>query len=321
MLMGVENDRYVGNRRAAGRTWRVTALLCGAALLGAACGPLVPPGQPRTPAPWPTVPQPRRTPLPLAEATAAPAMPEPTATRGAEAFINHQKTRVLRVWDGQSVLVENGVTVRYLGVQAPSAGAFGRPSAPGGATAAQRNADLVEGKEIVLEQDVTDVDENGHLPRYVYVDGEMVNRLLLQEGLIQTVIQPPDTRYEQDLLAAEQDAWAAKRGVWVSAATMTRTPVVRPRATLRPAAPAVVNTPVPAATATVGAPRFGADAPEPTQPTGSAATAVPQAPAPTQPAAPVATQPVPAATQPAAPVSTQPPPAAPTTGAIPRFGQ
>src|SRR5438067_2677414 len=90
------------------------------ALLGLACQPLAPPGEPSTPAPWPTEPQPRRTPLPLPEPTEAPPTSEPTATRGPAAFIGHQKARVLRVWDGQSVLIENGLTVRYLGVQAPS---------------------------------------------------------------------------------------------------------------------------------------------------------------------------------------------------------
>jgi endonuclease YncB( thermonuclease family) len=306
MLRDVGTDAAVGTeRRAAGGARALVGLALGAAVLGAACLPFTPPGVPRTPAPWPTAPQPRRTPLPLAAPTEAPATPEPTATRGPDAFINHQKARVLRVWDGQSILVENGMTVRYLGVQAPSAGAFGRPTAPGGAAAAQRNAELVEGKEIVLEQDVTDVDEAGQLPRYVYVDGEMVNRVLLQEGLIQTVIQPPDTRYEQDLLAAEQEAWAAKRGVWVNAPTMTRTPVARPRATPRPA-PAVVNSPTANVTATPPAPRFGAEAPAPTQAAAPAATTAPQAPAPTPPAA--------------APVATQPPAPA-TSGAIPRFGQ
>ena len=107
--------------------------LAGAATLAVACLPIGLPGEARTPVPLPTVPQPRRTPLPLPEPTEPPATPEPTATRGPSAFIDHQTARVLRVWDGQSVLIENGVTVRYLGVQAPSAGAFGKPSAPGGA--------------------------------------------------------------------------------------------------------------------------------------------------------------------------------------------
>jgi endonuclease YncB( thermonuclease family) len=324
--------------RTAAQGLALAGLALGAALLAAACLPIAPPGESGTPAPWPTEPQPRRTPLPLPEPTAEPATAEPTATRGPSAFINHQKAHVLRVWDGQSVLVENGLTVRYLGVQAPSAGAFGRPSAPGGVAAAQRNAELVEGKEIELEQDATDVDADGQLPRYVYVDGEMVNRTLLEEGLIQTAIQPPDTRYEQDFLAAEQEAWGAKRGVWVNAPTMTRTPVVRPRATLRPAPPPVgapapnaaapaapTSPPSAAATPAPAAPRFGGEAaPAATQPPAPVATAAPRppataAPAPAAPPRPATAAPVPAPAAPApAPAR---PPAAASPGAIPRFGQ
>ena len=319
-------DRHAAARcgwRASARAGVLAALAVGAALLALACLPIAPPGDSRTPAPWPTAPQPRRTPLPLPEPTDPPPTAEPTATRGPAAFINHQKAHVLRVWDGQSVLIDNGLTVRYLGVQAPSAGAFGRPAAPGGAAAAQRNAELVEGKEVELEQDTTDVDSNGQLPRYVYVDGEMVNRLLLQEGLIQTSIQPPDTRYEQDLLAAEQEAWSAKRGLWVNAPTMTRTPVARPRVTPRPASPVQAPAP-PTATPAPGAPRFGGETPALTQPPASTQPPAPVATAaPPRPTAPSNPAPAPAPTQPpapAAPAAPQPPAAA-TPNAIPRFGQ
>ncbi len=321
MLRSVGRQIAWRGERGAARWWgALLGLALGGALLGLACQPIAPPREPSTPAPWPTEPQPRRTPLPLPEPTDPPPTAEPTATRAPAAFINHQKAHVLRVWDGQSVLIENGLTVRYLGVQAPSAGAFGRPSAPGGAAAAQRNAELVEGKEVELEQDVTDVDENGQLPRYVYVDGEMVNRTLLEEGLIQTAVQPPDTRYEQDLLAAEQEAWSAKRGVWANAPTMTRTPVVRPRATLRPApaAPPATSAPVPVATPTAAsrpAPRFGDEAATPTSPP----AAPTRPPAPAAPAAPTPR----AATVAPAPATPAPaqPPAAPSPRVIPRFGQ
>src|SRR5689334_4682514 len=128
-----------------------------------------------SPEPWPTMPEPRRTPLTLPTATVLPPTPEPTATRGALEFNGHQRAHVIRVWDGQSFLIENGVTVRYLGLQAPGGGAFGRSLQPFGREAAQRNAELVEGREVELEQDVTDVDGDGQLPRYVFVDGQFVN--------------------------------------------------------------------------------------------------------------------------------------------------
>ena len=293
-----------------------------AVLLALACAPQAPPGEASAPDPWPTAPQPRRTPLPLPTPTVPPPTAEPTATRGPFDFVGRQRARVLRVWDGQSALLEGGMTVRYLGVQAPPAGTFGRPSTPGGIAAAQRNADLVEGKEVELEQDVTEVDGDGQLPRYVWVDGEMVNKELLAAGLVQAAVADPDLRYQEDLLAAEREAWEARRGVWVNAPTMTRTPVVRPRATFRPAPPApaapaprapAISTAAPTSAA-APAPRFGDEAP----PAGQAPAPAAPAPQPAQapaaaPAAPVA----PAAPQAPAPAAPQ----APAPPAIPRFGE
>lgn len=271
-----------------------------ALLLGQACAAFVSPDP--TPRPWPTAPQPRRTPLPLPEPTESPPTATPTATRGPADFVGKKRVRVLRVWDGQSVLIEDGLTVRYLGIQAQGGGAFGRPVTPLGAAAAQRNAELVEGREVELEQDTTDVDTDGQLPRYVWVDGVLVNRLLVQEGLAQVAVKEPDTRYAEDLLAAEREALEARRGVWVNAPTLTRTPIVRPRATFRPTA-----TPAPSPTPTIdrpAAPRFGAPSPTrvptpgvtpPTSgptPTGApptpAPTRAPGAPPPTVPAGPTA---------------------------------
>jgi endonuclease YncB( thermonuclease family) len=299
-----------------------------------ACGPLAPPAPPGTPEPWPTAPRPRRTPLPLPEPTAPAPTVEPTATRSAADFIGRQRVRVLRVWDGQSALVENGLTVRYLSVAAPSAGTFGRPTTPGGIAAAQRNAELVEGKEVEIEQDVTDVDGEGQLPRYVWVDGELVNKNLLLSGLVQAAVHEPDLRYAEDLLVAEHEAWEARRGLWVNAPTMTRTPIVRPRATPRPAASAAPAPRVPVAPTSPPAPRFGNDEAPANAPVATAVPAAPaapaagQAPAPAQaPAAPGPAQapaaPAPAqAPAPAAPAPAQAPaPAAPDSPAIPRFGQ
>src|SRR4051812_19484094 len=211
-----------------------------------------------SPEPWPTVPEPRRTPLVLPTATLPPPTPEPTATRGPLEFIGRQRARVVRVWDGQSVLLDSGLTVRYLGLQAPGGGAFGRSLQPFGREAAQRNAELVEGRDVELEQDGTDVDGDGQLPRYVYVDGQFVNEELLLAGLANAAARAPDLRHQDTLNEAERDARDARRGIWLNAPTLTRTPVVAaPRPTARPAAAA---TPGPSPTA----------GPSPTPPAGPA---------------------------------------------------
>src|SRR5581483_4199309 len=178
--------------RAVGRRVALVLTVLLALLLSAGCDVFSPSRLTDTPAPLPTAPQPRRAAVILPSATPLPPTAAPTPTREPAAFINRQRARVVRVWDGQSILIDNGLTVRYLGLQAPGAGVLNRAAQPFGREAAQRNAELVEGKEVDLEQDVTDVDANGQLPRYVYVDGLFVNEDIVLAGLANAAPRPPD---------------------------------------------------------------------------------------------------------------------------------
>jgi endonuclease YncB( thermonuclease family) len=227
---------------------RIWAALGGLGLLtlAAACGfpPALLPGGER-PAPLPTLPPPRRTPLPGITATPVAIALPPSPTPTPPVFIGHQRARVLRVWDGQSFLIEGGLTVRLLGLEAPGAGVLGRPLAPGGREAALRAQELLEGKEVDLEQDSTYVDGNGQLPRYVYVDGVMVNRELLAAGLARLAVQPPDTRYQELLREAEREAREARRGLWAGPLPTPTRPRAPAPAPARPAAPTVPPTAIP----------------------------------------------------------------------------
>jgi micrococcal nuclease len=108
---------------------------------------------------------------------------------------------------------------------------FGRPVEPFGRETAQRNVDLVEGKEVELEPDTADVNAAGFLLRYVYVDDVMVNEVLLREGLAR--LAPPDwnTRYEALLRGAEERARAAPVNIWT---LVTPTPTTTPTPTQTP---------------------------------------------------------------------------------------
>lgn len=163
---------------------------------------------------------------------------------------------MLRVWDGNSVLIENGLTVRYIGVETPGAGMFNRPLEPFGRQAAERNVALVEGKTVEIEQDVNDVDSNGFLLRYVYVDDQMVNELLLREGLGKLSPATADRKYRAQLEAAQDEARSGPLNVWTvvsptprPTAVPTRTPSPGPE-TLTPQATLVVATLLPPSTST-----------------------------------------------------------------------
>ena len=164
-------------------------------------------------------------------------IPTPTPRAGRES------AHVFRVWDGNTLLIDGGLTVRYIGVETPGGGMFNRPLEPFGRQAAERNVVLVEGKDVELEQDVNDVDSNGFLLRYVYVGGAMVNEVLLREGLAKLAPTSADRKYQASLEAAQEVARVVPLNVWTVISPTPRpsnTPTVTPTpgpptATARPA--------------------------------------------------------------------------------------
>jgi hypothetical protein len=77
-----------------------------------------------------------------------------------------------------------------------------------------------------LVRDVSNLDDEGYLLRYVYVGNELVNTVLIEQGLARAAIEPPDTRLEAEILAAETQAKADKLGLW--GGTPTPTPTAGP---------------------------------------------------------------------------------------------
>jgi len=115
---------------------------------------------------------------------------------------------VIRVIDGDTITVEGGYRVRYIGIDTPEIGeAFGLE-------AWQANRELVEGKVVYLERDVSETDKYGRLLRYVYVDDILVNAELVRAGQADAKAYPPDTKHQDYLEKLEQEARQAGRGMW-----------------------------------------------------------------------------------------------------------
>jgi micrococcal nuclease len=139
------------------------------------------------------------------------------------------QARVVRVIDGDTVeadiVLGPRVTIRYIGVDTPETVAPGQPVACYGIEASNRNKALVENQTVYLEKDISETDRFGRLLRYVYLEsGAMVNELLVADGFAQVSTFPPDVKYQQRLLAAQQAPRAANRGLWGSCVTATPPP-------------------------------------------------------------------------------------------------
>jgi micrococcal nuclease len=118
---------------------------------------------------------------------------------------------VERVIDGDTITIAGGDEVRYIGLDSPET----YPQAePFGAEATRFNRDLVEGRRVRLEVDVSDRDRFGRLLRYVYLGDILVNAELVREGYAEAVAYPPDTRYQRCLSALQDEAQAEARGMW-----------------------------------------------------------------------------------------------------------
>ena len=119
--------------------------------------------------------------------------------------------RVIEVVDGDTIIIEGGYQVRYIGIDAPEI----HPQVEAfGIEARQANRRLVEGKEVRLERDVSQTDKYGRLLRYVYVDDVLVNAELVRHGLAEARAYPPDTKYQDYLEQMEAEAREAERGMW-----------------------------------------------------------------------------------------------------------
>jgi micrococcal nuclease len=118
------------------------------------------------------------------------------------------KTTVTRVIDGDTVVVEGGYHVRYIGIDAPESGEFYYLESK------QVNEGLVAGKSVRLERDISDKDSYGRLLRYVYVGDEFVNAEMVRQGCAWAIAYPPDIKYQVYLEAIEKEARQSRRGIW-----------------------------------------------------------------------------------------------------------
>ncbi|MGG2017923.1 thermonuclease family protein [Bacillus sp. S10(2024)] len=120
--------------------------------------------------------------------------------------------------DTLKVQLENGKeeTVRFLLVDTPETKhpRLGvQPFGPEASAFTKKYAS--EGKKIQLELDVSEREKYGRLLAYVWVDGQMLNRLLIEQGLARVAyVYAPNTKYVDYLREFQTKAQANKKGIW-----------------------------------------------------------------------------------------------------------
>lgn len=123
---------------------------------------------------------------------------------------------VSRVVDGDTIELANGEKVRYIGINAPESVKPNTPVECFALEAKEKNRELVEGKEVRLEKDVSNKDKYGRLLRYVYVGDLFVNLVLVKDGYANVSTYPPDIKYAATLTKAQTEARSKGAGLWTS---------------------------------------------------------------------------------------------------------
>ena len=117
--------------------------------------------------------------------------------------------------DGDTVVLADGVQVRYIGINAPEISHKDKKAEPYGYAAKKRNKIMVMSKRVRLAYDVERHDQYGRLLAYVFLeDGTCVNSTLLKEGLAYHLPRKPNVRYDDLFHRLQQDAMSNRRGMW-----------------------------------------------------------------------------------------------------------
>ncbi|HYG75450.1 MAG TPA: thermonuclease family protein [Planctomycetota bacterium] len=128
--------------------------------------------------------------------------------------------RVRKVVDGDTIVLENGVHVRYNGINSPEMGHFVADRAPLAAEATARNIALVEGKQVRLKLASQPLDMHGRVCARVFLSDESpgkereVGLTLVKEGLARANSLGLAAEEYNAFKALETDAKLGKLGIW-----------------------------------------------------------------------------------------------------------
>jgi len=127
---------------------------------------------------------------------------------------------VARAIDGDTIELENGEKVRYIGIDTPETKHPNKAVQCFGKEAHEKNKELVEGKYIRLQRDVSERDKYGRILRYVYVvdtdsnEEIFVNAELVSKGYAHASTFPPDVKFQEIFLDGQNYAREHKLGLW-----------------------------------------------------------------------------------------------------------
>ncbi len=123
---------------------------------------------------------------------------------------------ITKVVDGDTITIEGGQVIRYIGIDTPETVHPSKPVECFGVEASNKNKELVDGKQIKLEKDISETDRYGRLLRYIWIGNIFVNDYLVRQGYAYASTYPPDVKYAEQFVQAQREARENNRGLWAS---------------------------------------------------------------------------------------------------------
>lgn len=121
---------------------------------------------------------------------------------------------VKKVISGDTIQLDNGQTVKYIGIETPELSLKEGGSEFFAKQASRHNQRLVFMKKVRLEFDKKKQDSNGRLLAYVFVKQLFVNAELIKLGYAKANIVPPNDKYKNMFLDYEAKAKMSEKGLW-----------------------------------------------------------------------------------------------------------
>ena len=129
------------------------------------------------------------------------------------------KGTVSQIVDGDTLMLDNGLIVRLIGIQAPhlALGREGLDDWPKSAESKQALSDLALGKPVLLRYGGEEKDRYGRLLAQVFITGETetwVQQQMLTKGMARVYSFPDNRACLPELFAAETKARVSALGIW-----------------------------------------------------------------------------------------------------------
>ncbi|MCX5776109.1 MAG: thermonuclease family protein [Candidatus Firestonebacteria bacterium] len=125
-----------------------------------------------------------------------------------------EKANIIKVFDGDTVLLKDGRTIRLIGVDTPETNHPSLPAQRYGKEATAFTKNISEGKDCEVEfEENNKKDVHGRNVAYLYVDGKLLNAELLKEGLAYVYVKY-DFKFKSDFIEYQKQAIRKRKGLW-----------------------------------------------------------------------------------------------------------